>query len=319
MKKLKKPIVAIHPDILNVSDFYNVLKSKLAGFDIVVWNENVNLNSALVKIAIIWLETSKFDEKFENLDLLLVCGSGVDNIISKLTKKNYSFQIHRLVDPYLIDRVSNYVVLNVLNVHFNFKNYISNNTTAKWNKERVRPDKPVVGIMGVGKIGMASMNKLINLNFKVFGWARNKIKHEGLCDIYIGDSEFDRFLSECSILICCLPLTKKTENIINHDLLYKLNEGSYVINIGRGEHVVDDDLLGAIKDKQISGALLDVFREEPLPEIHPFWRDDRIVVTPHVAGNLNANEQASYATKIITNYYSKNIELGTRIDTNFQY
>jgi len=109
-----------------------------------------------------------------------------------------------------------------------------------------------------------------------------------------------RWLSRTDILICLLPLTPATEGILSRQTLSKLPPGAYVVNVARGEHLVEEELLAALESGQISGACLDVFRREPLPESHPFWSHPRVTVTPHVA---SLTYPKAVAPQIIENYH----------------
>jgi glyoxylate/hydroxypyruvate reductase A len=109
----------------------------------------------------------------------------------------------------------------------------------------------------------------------------------------------DDFLARSDILICLLPLTPATEGILNRRTFAKLPPGAYVINVARGEHLVEEDLLAALASGHIAGACLDVFRQEPLPESHPFWSHPRVTVTPHIA---SLTYPKAVAPQIIANY-----------------
>jgi glyoxylate/hydroxypyruvate reductase A len=92
------------------------------------------------------------------------------------------------------------------------------------------------------------------------------------------------FLAQTRVLVNLLPLTPETENILNRSTLSQLQAGAYLINVARGRHVVEEDVLALLDSGQLAGATLDVFRTEPLPPAHPFWRHPRVTVTPHIAG-----------------------------------
>ena len=156
-----------------------------------------------------------------------------------------------------------------------------------------------LGVMGLGQLGKDVAEKLVCLGFKVAGWSRTP---KALDDIltFAGDDQFEAFLSQVNILVCLLPLTPMTRDILNRDVFKKLQAGAYIINTARGEHLVEQDLLDALADGQISGACLDVFRTEPLPEDHPFWDHPKIVVTPHISSLTNPGAVAS---QIIENYH----------------
>jgi Phosphoglycerate dehydrogenase and related dehydrogenases len=126
--------------------------------------------------------------------------------------------------------------------------------------------------------------RLVNLGFQVASWSRSLKAVEGVTSFH-GDEHLDGFLRICNILVCLLPLTPQTRGIINRRTLSLLPRGAYLINAGRGAHVVDDDLLHALDSDWLAGATLDVFNEEPLPPDHPFWTHPKVTVTPHNAAD----------------------------------
>jgi len=135
------------------------------------------------------------------------------------------------------------------------------------------------------------------LGFPVFGYG-NSPKTDTDYPYFYGD-ELPQFLNNVNLIVCMLPLTPRTENILNLDFFRKCNKGTYIINVARGNHLVEGDLVTAIGEGIISGAFLDVFRQEPLPQEHPFWNSDKITVTPHIASVTNPN---SAIPQIIENY-----------------
>ena len=155
-----------------------------------------------------------------------------------------------------------------------------------------------VGVMGLGKIGSAVAIRLHQLGFQVLGWSRRTKSIAGV-QVFIGQQQRTDFLAASKILVCLLPLTAETENILNSETLAQLPQGAYVINVARGNHVVEEDLLSLLNNKHLAGACLDVFRQEPLPQGHPFWSHPQITVTPHIASLTNP---VSVALQIVDNY-----------------
>jgi len=151
--------------------------------------------------------------------------------------------------------------------------------------------------MGLGVLGQATASALRDLNFKIYGWSRTKKNISGISS-YAGLNELNDFLKNVNILVCLLPLTNETENIINKDLLYNLPSGAYLINVGRGKHVIESDLINVLDSGHIEHAFLDVTREEPLPKNSKLWDHPKITLTPHVAAITNA---ASSSRQIIKN------------------
>lgn len=159
------------------------------------------------------------------------------------------------------------------------------------------PFSTPVGIMGLGQLGGFIAQRLAELSYPVNGYSRSlkSIDHVTCYD----DSSFERFLTNSEVLINLLPLTAQTENILNAELFAKLPQGAFIINIARGKHLVEADLMTALDSGHLSGALLDVFRTEPLPTEHPFWLDNRIIVLPHLAAITLQSEAVAQISKNI--------------------
>jgi glyoxylate/hydroxypyruvate reductase len=155
-----------------------------------------------------------------------------------------------------------------------------------------------VGIMGLGHLGSDAAVKLRALGFAVSGWSRTARQMESV-RCFAGAGELESFLAQADILICLLPLTPATEGILNRETFSKLPRGAYLINAARGDHLVEEDLLDALESSQVGGACLDVFRKEPLPESHPFWKHPCVTLTPHVA---SLTYPKAVAPQIVENY-----------------
>ncbi len=167
-----------------------------------------------------------------------------------------------------------------------------------YRKPRSRAEYPV-GIMGLGVLGERVARAVAQFEFPLRGWSRSPKTIEGV-RCYAGAAEFDAFLAASRFLVCLLPLTADTEGIINRNSLLKLQAGGYVINVARGGHVVDDDLLAMLDNGHLAGATLDVFRNEPLEADHPLAQHPKVVATPHIsARTLREESIAQIAGKIL--------------------
>jgi glyoxylate/hydroxypyruvate reductase A len=155
-----------------------------------------------------------------------------------------------------------------------------------------------IGIMGLGQLGKDAAKKLAYLGFPVSGWSQTPKDIEGVTCL-AGDDALDHFLSQTRILICMLPLTPKTKGILSQKTFAKLPAGAYLINIARGRHLIEKDLLTALDSGHLAGACLDVFEVEPLPEDHPFWSHPKIFITPHIS---SLTYPKTVAPQIIENY-----------------
>jgi glyoxylate/hydroxypyruvate reductase len=237
-------------------------------------------------------------KKFPNLKCIASLGFGVDHILRDPDLPQ-GVPVTRLVDPGMIAAMSEYVIAAVLHHTRQFNLYRQDQARRKW-KERIplHPQDAHVGIMGLGYLGMDAARKLSCLGFPVSGWSRSA-KAVGEIRSFSGDDALEEFLSRANILVCLLPLTPATRGILNRRTFAQLPAGAYVINAARGEHLIEEDLLGALDSGHLSGACLDVFQVEPLPESHPFWGHPRVTMTPHIA---SLTHPQAVAPQIVENY-----------------
>jgi len=218
-----------------------------------------------------------------NLKTVFSLGAGVDGFFAD-PEFPKAVPLVRFIDPQLSTEMAQYVVMHVLVQHRLAREFAVAQSESRW-AQRVLPRKTAdtrIGILGLGEIGTVAGERLRDLGFAVSGWSQTRKSVRGV-ESYAGDGEFASFLSVSDYLICLLPLTAKTRGILNADTFAKLPEGAYVINVARGGHVVESDLVAAIDSGHLSGATLDVFQTEPLPKESPFWLHPKVIVTPHIA------------------------------------
>ena len=149
-----------------------------------------------------------------------------------------------------------------------------------------------VGILGTGVLGVAVAERLAANGYPVSCWSRTQKQTGKGIDNVFGTNALAQLLPVCNVLVCLLPLTDDTVGILNKALFSQLPRGAFIINCARGEHLVDDDLVEALNDEHLSGALLDVFHTEPLPADHQFWGHPSIIITPHEAASTLPQEAA---------------------------
>jgi glyoxylate/hydroxypyruvate reductase A len=237
---------------------------------------------AEIDYALVWRPEPGFLASLPNLKLILSLGAGVDHILTD-THLPGGVPIVRLVDPYMTDAMSEYVVLQVLRLHRQDLDYRAQQERRMWLElDQKNAAERAVGILGFGELGQDAARKLQGLGFDVALWGRRQRTAEGLLG-YAGSTGLSALLDRSEILVCLLPLTAETEGILNASTFATLPKGAALINAARGGHLVEEDLLAALASGRLSAAVLDVFRDEPLPADHPFWHHPRIVVTPHVA------------------------------------
>ncbi len=234
-----------------------------------------------VEALITWLPPKNYLELFPNLKAVFSVGIGVNQFSPSTIPAH--IKLVKMVDPNINTMIETYVLSSVFMLHRDQFHYIKSQQNAQWLPLPLKlPSECHIGIMGLGNLGQSVANKLAQLGFQVSGWNRS-VREMGGIDTYMGREQLSNFMSSLDIVICLLPLTETTLGILNADNFSKLPKGASIINIGRGQHLVEKDLLEALSTGQLEFAILDVFEKEPLPPGHPFWSHPKIHVTPHIA------------------------------------
>jgi glyoxylate/hydroxypyruvate reductase len=254
-----------------------------------------------IDYALVWQPEPGLLASLPNLKLIVSLGAGVDHVLRD-PELPASVPILRLVDPYMTQAMSEYVVLQVSRLHRLDFDYRAQQAAVEW-REHAQKNAPerTVGILGFGQLGQDAGRRLQAIGFDVAGWSRSGRTVPGFAT-YGGADGLDALLARSEILVSLLPMTPETEGILDANLFARLPRGAGIINAGRGRHLVEDDLLAALASGQIGAAVLDVFREEPLPLAHPFWRHPRIIVTPHVAAETHPPTAAAIIAQAIDNF-----------------
>ena len=235
-----------------------------------------------IDYALVWHPEPGLLASLPNLKLILSLGAGVDHILCD-PQLPPGIPIVRLVDPYMTDAMSEYVLLQVLRLHRQDFDYRAQQEAQIWRElDQKNASERRVGILGSGALGQDAARKLKGLGFDVAVWGRSKKHLDGLAG-YAGEVALPALLGRSEIVVCLLPLTPETQGILSARSFALMPKGAALVNAARGGHLVEADLLAALTGGQLSGAVLDVFSDEPLPAGHPFWRHPRVVVTPHVA------------------------------------
>jgi glyoxylate/hydroxypyruvate reductase A len=220
--------------------------------------------------------------KYPNLKLIVNIGAGVDYIVKDRTLPP-EIPIVRLVDGEMSRMMAQYVLLAVLRYHRDFPAFEKAQRERRWHYIHPRETATCrVGIMGLGNLGLGAALELQRQGFRVAGWSRTPKTVEGIRTFH-GPGQLKDFLAQSDILVLMMPFTPETDGIVDREVLYALPRGARIVNAGRGQLIDDAALVAAIRDGQIAGATLDVFRTEPLPADHPFWGIEEITITPHLA------------------------------------
>ncbi len=209
-------------------------------------------------------------------------GAGVDAVL-KFGDTLPRVPLVRLGDAGMGVQMAEYVAHAVLRYFRRFDEYEQQARHGAWNPLPQHPKESfTIGVMGLGKLGMPVVEAMRHFGFPVRGWSRSPKDIPGV-PTYAGMEQLDDFLHGTRVLVCLLPLTADTTNLLDRHRLGKLAPGAYLINVSRGAILAEPDLMTLIRSGHIAGATLDVFRHEPLPAPHPFWNEPRIALTPHIS------------------------------------
>ena len=250
-----------------------------------------------VTFAVAWDHPKNVLGNYPNLRTVSSLGAGANHLLNdeSLTE---NIDLARLITPSLKTEMAEYVLHAVLAYRHHTIRYSDQKREGYWDTHSLIPkEDSVIGILGLGEMGLSVAEHLILNGYKVNAWSRSKKDFEGITSY--SENELDDFLNSSNILICALPLTDKTHGILDLELFKKLKKPAYLINVGRGQHLIEEDLIYAIDTGVLSGAWLDVFEEEPLPSNHLFWNRPKIMITPHVAAVTDPKEAAK---QILENY-----------------
>ena len=247
--------------------------------------------------AVVWAPPQDFLDAQPRLKGLFNIGAGVDALMQ--LRLPTGVPVVRLDDAGMSVQMAEYVCHAVIRYFRELDVYAEEAQQAHWafRRPRVRADF-TVGVMGLGVLGQRVAQALRGFEFPVVGWSRTPRQVEGIT-CHAGAEGLSAFLGASQVLVNLLPLTPDTENILNRDTLAQLRTGAYVINVARGAHLVDADLLGLLDSGHLAGATLDVFRTEPLPAEHPFWQHRRITVTPHTSARTLRDESITQIVRKI--------------------
>jgi len=241
--------------------------------------------------AVVWAPPQQFLDEQRGLKGLFNIGAGVDALVKLRLPPNA--MVVRLDDAGMSVQMAEFVCHAVIRHFREFPAYERDAAEGKWGyrRPRLRADFPV-GVMGLGVLGQRVAQAVAGFEFPVAGWSRTPREVPGV-RCYAGEAELSAFLAATRVLVCLLPLTAETQNILNRESLSRLQPGGYVINVARGGHLVDADLLALLDSGHLAGAALDVFRTEPLPADHPFWSHPKVTVTPHMSARTLREESVA--------------------------
>jgi len=293
----------------NMEPYRDALMELDGNLDVEIWPDIKSRDR--VSFAVAWKQPKNQFSQYPNLKVISSLGAGADHLL-KDSSISQDIALTRVVAPTLTDQMCDFVTLSALAMMRRFHDYNKQQVWSDW-KPRIHYKKEdlTVGVMGLGNIGKKVAARLTDNGFNVSGWSISKKNIPNV--VTYTKAQLDSFLASTNILVCLLPLTKETKDILSLSLFKKLNKPGFLINVARGAHLVEEDLIYALDMGLLNQAALDVFQKEPLPESHPFWGRDSITITPHIA---SVTEPEEIAELILENYKRmlSGIELLNRVD-----
>ncbi len=221
-----------------------------------------------------------------NLEVVFSVGAGVDQL--DLARIPAHLPVVRMIEPGIVDGMVEYVTEAVLAIHRDLFDYALQQQARVWKPMQLRPAAARrVGVLGLGMLGTAVLERLRLFGFACAGWSRSPRSIEGV-ECFAGEDALDTFLARTDVLICLLPLTDATRGLLDRRIFAMLPAGASLVHVGRGPQLVTADLLDALNRGQIHSAVIDVTDPEPLPVDHPLWRAPRVRITPHIASATHA-------------------------------
>jgi len=286
----------------DASAWLHDLARALPGADVREWQPG---DTAAADFAVVWKPPRELLAA-RGLRAVFNLGAGVDAILAQERAQPGTLPrdalLVRLEDSGMAAQMSEYVMHAVLRYQRRLDEYALAQPARAWDVLAPHPRATfTVGVLGVGVLGAQVARAVASLGVPVRGFSRS-IKHLDGIDTHAGElhgPQFDRFLDGLKVLVNLLPATPDTDDVLNARTFGRLARGAYLVNVARGTHVVEQDLVDALANGTLAAATLDVFRDEPLPGAHPFWREPRITITPHVSAlTLRDEAIAQIADKI---------------------
>lgn len=293
----------------NMEPYRDALLQLDSNLDVEIWPDIQSRER--VNFAVAWKQPTNQFSQYPNLKVVSSLGAGADHLL-KDTSIPQSVALTRIVAPTLTEQMCDYVTLSTLSMLRRMHEYSRQQVWADWKPQTQYSKKELmVGVMGLGSIGKEVAVRLSDNGFNVSGWSQSKKTIPNV--VTYSKEQVDAFLASTNVLVCLLPLTSETKDILSLSLFKKLSKPGFLINAARGQHLVEEDLIYALDMGLLNHATLDVFQKEPLPESHPFWGREGITITPHVASVSQPEEIAELILENYKRMLSK-VDLLNRVD-----
>jgi glyoxylate/hydroxypyruvate reductase len=297
------PFISMLPKA-DIDQWLKILKKKLPMERIVKFSNLKKSDYKKIDVAIVANPNPTEVKKLVNLKWIQSVWVGVEKLVESF--KSERVKIVRLVDPEMNRTMSEAVLSWVLYLHRDMHFYQVQQNKRVWKEaDYIKPSKKIVSIIGLGELGSASAVKLIENGFNVCGWSRGK-KNIKKVKSFTGELGLKNMLKQTDILVCLIPLTRKTKYLLNYKMLSYLKKGASIINFARGAIINAKDLVKHLNSGRIKHAVLDVFEQEPLPKTSILWKHKSVTVLPHISAHTDIDTASSIVCKNIKMYRLKN-------------
>ena len=251
-----------------------------------------------IDYALVWKPPPELFARVRPSRAIFNLGAGVEALLGTAALPA-GIPVIRLENAGMAVQMAEYVTLAVLRAFRESDAYAAQQREGRWQpRPRLAKSAFGVGILGFGVLGQAVAGMLAPFAFPLCAWSATRKELPGVRS-FAGQAELHSFLAASRVLVCLLPSTPATRGLLDRANLSRLPRGAHVVNVARGEIVVDEDLVTLLDEGHLAGATLDVFRAEPLPPGHPFWHHPRIVLTPHTSAVTVVDDSiAQIAAKI---------------------
>jgi len=262
----------------NIPLWLRMLRSELPDVPVYAGSE---APTDAIRLAVAWAPPKGYFDRFPNLQAVYSTGAGVEHILAAEPGPN--ILVGRVIDPGMAEAMSQFCTYHAIRIHRDFDRIARQQRERVWHVPvQPRAADTRIGILGLGMLGRHLAGALRPFGFSVSGWSRSPKSIDGV-RCHWGEDGLREILGSCSQIVCLLPLTEQTRNILNAGLFARMQRGAALIHVGRGGQIVMEDLVAALRSGQIGQAVVDVFPGEPLPASSPYWDEPHLVVTPHVA------------------------------------
>jgi glyoxylate/hydroxypyruvate reductase A len=270
------------------------LKKRLPNVDIQCW-PNISAPEK-VTFVVAWQPPSDIWQNFPNLKAISSLGAGCDSLLGD-PRLPTNIAVTRIVDSGLAEQMAEYVLTIILSLKCRLYDYFKQQQRQQWQPLRKIKGKKIA-ILGIGEIGHKVAKILIACGYEVSGWSRSKKEHDLYATFY-GKQQLAQAVKDVDFVVSTLPLTSETKHLLNYDFFKLLTNKTWFINVGRGKVLNESELLLALANNDLQGAVLDVFSTEPLVKNHPFWQHKNIIITPHISA---ITDQTTVIEQLAENY-----------------